>query len=258
MTQNNYLKIVLPSISVIIPAYNEEKTIGGIIESILKSKFPCEIIVVNDGSTDKTLEILKKFKRKVVVLSNAKNQGKASALVKGIKKAKGEIVVFLDADLSGINQFHLLSLVMPLTECGYRACIGYLGATEKLEIKGFNPLWILSGQRAYFKKDLLPLLPQLKNFGYGIEIYLYNKFKNQKTLLAPLPNVNHLLKADKHSKKDAAFSYLKETAEIINAIAGINNFKPKEIAMLKKYLAKYIKKGKKYVSSLKDLLIEKK
>jgi len=91
----------LPKVSVIIPVYNEEKSIEGTLNSILTtnySKEKFEIIVINDGSTDRTLEIAKKFESKGVKIFSKKNGGKGSALNLGIKSAKGEIIFSMDAD----------------------------------------------------------------------------------------------------------------------------------------------------------------
>lgn len=88
-----------PSLSIIIPARNEEKAIANTIKAVKKLAYRknlLEIIVVDDGSTDKTAEIAKSFKN-VRVLSK-KRGGKASALNFGIKHAKGEIVACVDAD----------------------------------------------------------------------------------------------------------------------------------------------------------------
>ena len=87
-----------PSVSIIIPAHNEEEDIGETIKSVKKMKYPRrkEIIVVDDGSTDKTYEKAKKFKD-VRVLSK-KQGGKASALNFGLNRAKGKIVVCIDSD----------------------------------------------------------------------------------------------------------------------------------------------------------------
>ena len=87
-----------PSLSIIIPAYNEEKTIGKTIKAVKNLLYPkkFEIIVVNDSSTDKTCSIAKKFKD-VKVISKQKG-GKASALNLGLKYAKGEIVACIDSD----------------------------------------------------------------------------------------------------------------------------------------------------------------
>jgi len=87
-----------PKVSVIIPAYNEEMVIKKTIDAVIEAQYPDkEIIVVDDGSTDKTLQVSKQFKNQVKIL-HKENGGKASALNYGIVYAKGEIIVIVDAD----------------------------------------------------------------------------------------------------------------------------------------------------------------
>jgi cellulose synthase/poly-beta-1,6-N-acetylglucosamine synthase-like glycosyltransferase len=89
---------VYPRISVIVPAYNEERVIRGTIESLLATDYPDkEVVVVDDGSKDKTLEIAMEFKDKVKVI-HKENGGKASALNQGLLYTTGDIVVIVDAD----------------------------------------------------------------------------------------------------------------------------------------------------------------
>jgi len=94
-----------PSVSVVIPAYNAEKTIIRNLSALVKQKcpYPYEIIVVDDGSTDKTAEITKKFiedfaNPKRMRLINLAHRGPAAARNTGIKEAKSDIVLFTDAD----------------------------------------------------------------------------------------------------------------------------------------------------------------
>jgi len=77
-----------PSISLIIPAYNEEKNIGETLQNVLSAHYPkkFEIIVVDDGSKDKTAEIVKKFKIKLL---KGMHQGKAKAVNLAMKHARG-------------------------------------------------------------------------------------------------------------------------------------------------------------------------
>lgn len=87
-----------PKISVIIPAYNEEKVIAKTIEGLLETQYPKkEIIFVDDGSKDKTLEVASQYKDKIKVL-HKENGGKASALNSGLVYSTGEIIVIVDAD----------------------------------------------------------------------------------------------------------------------------------------------------------------
>ena len=93
----------LPKVSIVIPVYNEEKSIASTLKSILASNYPkekLEIIVVNDASTDRSLEIANKFRSKIVkVFSTKKNGGsKAAAFNFGFSKVTGEFLFCMDAD----------------------------------------------------------------------------------------------------------------------------------------------------------------
>jgi len=89
-------------LSIIIPVYNEERTVAEIIKLVKKVKFPAnisrEIIVVNDASIDKTGKILKKIDG-IKIYSLKRNQGKGAAVMTGVKYSKGDVVVIQDADL---------------------------------------------------------------------------------------------------------------------------------------------------------------
>ena len=94
-----------PSVSICIPAYNEEEDIAETVNSVLRIDYPMnriDVIVVNDGSTDRTMEIVegikKKNKGRRIILLNQENKGKAAAMNYALKVAKGEYFVSLDAD----------------------------------------------------------------------------------------------------------------------------------------------------------------
>ena len=91
-------------VSVIIPAYNEEKSINDTINEVIKVLKKnnlykgSEIIVIDDGSTDKTKDIISK--KEVIILSNPTNMGYGYSLKKGINKAKNETIIITDADMT--------------------------------------------------------------------------------------------------------------------------------------------------------------
>lgn len=92
-------------ISIIIPAYNEEKIIGKSISKVIgfleNKKFDYEIIVVDDCSKDRTRSIINNFNsKKIILIENKKNIGKGYSIKKGILNAKKNLVLFSDADLS--------------------------------------------------------------------------------------------------------------------------------------------------------------
>lgn len=89
----------MPKISVIIPAYNAEKTIFKTIETVRQQTFSdFELIVINDGSKDKTLEIVQSIKDERIKVFCYENSGLSTARNRGISKANGEYIAFLDAD----------------------------------------------------------------------------------------------------------------------------------------------------------------
>jgi glycosyltransferase involved in cell wall biosynthesis len=90
-----------PFLSIIIPVYNAESTVEKIVSSILSENIDdIELILVDDGSTDTTLKVLRGIKsnRKDIVVVSQKNSGPSAARNSGIKKAKGEYIQFYDAD----------------------------------------------------------------------------------------------------------------------------------------------------------------
>lgn len=134
----------LPKVSVVIPAWNEEVGIGKSIGSLLANTYKnVEIIVVNDGSTDKTEEAVRKFKQRKVRYFKKENGGKGTALNFGISKARGEIIVTMDADsvfdrqaienlVRYFNDDSIMAVVGNVKIGGGRGLIAYI---QKLEYR---------------------------------------------------------------------------------------------------------------------------
>ncbi len=92
----------MKKLSIIIPVYNEESTIGELLTRVWSAQLPQwsrQIIVVDDGSTDGTRKALKPWEKKVKVIYKRTNEGKGSALTIGFAEAKGDIILVQDADL---------------------------------------------------------------------------------------------------------------------------------------------------------------
>ncbi len=107
-----------PLISVIIPAYNEEKNIDKCLRSISNQTYPnIEVIVIDDGSTDKSVKIIQEFP--VQLLTGLAHQGPAKTRNKGVKFAKGLILVFVDADMTFSKDF-IEELVRSVIEGKYK------------------------------------------------------------------------------------------------------------------------------------------
>jgi glycosyltransferase involved in cell wall biosynthesis len=87
-----------PSISVVIPCYNYARYVGGAIESALGQGYAeKQVIVVNDGSTDGSLDVIARYLGRVELIDQP-NRGSIAAYTRGFEQARGDIVIFLDAD----------------------------------------------------------------------------------------------------------------------------------------------------------------
>lgn len=194
-----------PSISVIIPLYNKETIVRKSIESVLSQSFKdFELIIVNDGSTDRSMEIVHSIEDKRIRLMEQDNTGPSAARNKGIYSAKADWIVFLDADdefePGALEHFHRLTLKYPQADMFlgevYINCKGkrYLG---KRYTEGFvsnifkahvnNLLMQCSGSTLY-KKELAERYP----FNEQIRRYedletLFKKYKIAKLYTTSFP-----------------------------------------------------------------------
>lgn len=91
-----------PLVSIFIPARNEEQDIRCTLQAIFANEYPnCEVIVINDASTDKTLEVLKQLQVEypdLIIINSLSNMGKANALNHALLISHGEIILTIDAD----------------------------------------------------------------------------------------------------------------------------------------------------------------
>lgn len=88
-----------PLISVILPVFNTEKYVAEAIESVLNQSYTnIELICINDGSTDRSIEILKSYGSKIILIDSKENCGIGETRNKGIRIAKGDYIAFMDAD----------------------------------------------------------------------------------------------------------------------------------------------------------------
>jgi len=94
---------MIKTLSIVIPALNEERTIGPVIEKVMAQDLPepwnKEIIVINDGSTDRTEESLRPHLAKIKYIKHPENRGKGAAIRTAIEHASGHAVIIQDADL---------------------------------------------------------------------------------------------------------------------------------------------------------------
>lgn len=104
-------------LSVVIPIYNEVATVESVVSRMRETRMPLELILVDDGSTDGTRELLEKMEDdpELTIIMHEKNRGKGAALQTGFKAATGDVVAIQDADLE-YDPFELRYLLQPIVE----------------------------------------------------------------------------------------------------------------------------------------------
>lgn len=140
------------SCSLIIPAYNEAGRIRSIVTAGLACELFAEVVVVDDGSQDGTADEARAQGARVV--RHPRNQGKARAMETGLAATAGEVVTFLDSDLTGVSVDHVAQLVKPVVEGQCRAALAVFrgGRLATTLAQTFFPM--ISGQRC-LQRELL-------------------------------------------------------------------------------------------------------
>lgn len=236
-------------VSAIIPAYNEEKTVAGVVSVCLKTPEVDEVIVVNDGSTDQTLKKLQPFKNKIKIISLSKNRGKGYAVAQGAKKARNRLVLFLDADLLSLKPHHIYSLINPVAEDKADMTIGALVSNDI----SYYRWWPFSGQRCLKKELIKPLIPQMEKTNYGLEVLLNEAFRDKRVIIVPLIFNEKVLLDKREKQRDWIIAYAKEGWEIIHQTISSRSkdyqekVKEKFIRNLSSYLKISYKKLKEYL-----------
>ena len=200
------------SMSVIIAAYNEERTLSSIVEIVLAWGKAKEIIVVDDGSTDQTSKSVRQFVPRIHLIRHKQNVGKAAAMADGILRSSGDILIFLDADTVGLTHKDLDRMVAPV-EKGKADMV--LGAARFWSAGKFEPFTTLTGQRVMRRNDVLPFVSDIRGIGYGVELFINKKFEQKRVVSVRLPHVFILGKLEKQTLPDALVSYIKEIRELL-------------------------------------------
>lgn len=217
-----------PTITIIIPVFNEFRTVGSVVEIACSWDKSAEVIVVDDGSTDDTGNVLAGLAHDTLrLISYTPNRGKGYAVAQGITKATGEILLFLDADATGLTHRALDALVTPLVE---NSADMTMGLVRLWRFPGRGPHTGESGFRAFWRRDIIPHVDGMKTVGYGIEHYINNMYRDRRVLSIHMPYVFIVDKLMKKTSLTTLFTYIREAVEI-------------RIQLLKNYMARRKKKG---------------
>ncbi len=193
-------------VSIVIPTLNEEKNLSIVLRDVentmkqLKKKY--ELIIVDGHSKDKTVDIAKQFKANILY----DDVGKGSALRKGMKEAKGNIIVMMDADCS--HRGSELRIMIEAINSGYDICMGSRfiqgGGTDdmsfhrrvgnKFFVSLVNTFWHMDysdlcyGYRTMNRKAVETLLPILESKGFGIETEISIKAAKNRLKVLEIPS----------------------------------------------------------------------
>lgn len=210
-----------PTCSAIVCAYNEEKQLPAVLDGLLGAAFIQEIVVVDDGSQDRTPDILREYSRfaRIVPIYLKHNQGKGNAMAEGAAAAYGDLLLFVDADLVNWDASYAIQVIKPLLDGKADMAIGYplrehdsWDSADLLRIQRW-----LSGERAVWRDDILPLLPKMRPSRFGVEtlINMHYKTRHQPIRMISLKGLLHPLKFEKSSRSEAWGEYRKEIGQIL-------------------------------------------
>ncbi len=183
-------------VAAIIPAYNEEQTIGVVVEVLLTCPVIQEVIVVSDGSTDATVQVASRYPVQVVALEQ--NLGKGGAMKAGAQRTNCDVLLFVDADLVGLNRTHINALVEPVLSGKTVMSIGVFSEGRVSTDLAQKIAPSLSGQRAV-KKQFFDAVPKLETSRFGVEVALTNYAERHdvEVVRVPLPYVSQVTKEQK-------------------------------------------------------------
>ena len=203
-------------VAAIVPAYNEESTVGNVLKTLKSAKGLNEIIVVSDGSTDQTAQISKSFG--VKVLEGPEREGKGKAMRKGVKNTDAKIIAFFDADLIGLSPEHVSQLVQPILKGEAEMVVGIrdrIGETPLFLLK-IDPLLAFGGERA-LKREIFENLPERFSRGFEIETALnfYCQVNKIKVKYVKLKGLKMIIKEKKYGLIKGFWERLKMEEEMI-------------------------------------------
>lgn len=212
----------MPSIAAIIPAFNEERTIGGVVATFKDSSLITDVIVVSDGSTDQTAERAEEAGARVFRLPI--NCGKGEAMAHGLTQTDAEIILFADADLRGLTMEHVEQLIRPVLSGARFMNVGLRDRGLLTPLTAHLPL--ISGERALRREVIERVNPRLLR-GYMIESALNYSCRSRKLPYGSvrLRGLSIRRKYEKVGARRAIPQYLKMGFEIAKSIIMVRLWK---------------------------------
>lgn len=204
----------------IVAAYNEEKTIADVLAALTRSPLIDEVIVVSDGSEDRTVEIARGVEG-VRTVALKENHGKGFAMAVGVANASNDTLFFCDGDMYNITEEHIRALILPVVggECDMNIGVRDRGAVKNylhLELK-CGP--VLSGIRV-MRRRVFETVPVQYQSHYKIEAALNcfcarAGYRQRETVIEGL---GHVTKESKRGLRDGLHARWRMTREVVLVI----------------------------------------
>ena len=192
-----------PLVSIIVPVYNEEELVEEVLQRLgkLREKLNAEIIVIDDGSTDNSVQKIREFSW-AKLICHKKNLGKGKAIATGVTCSKGQIIIIQDADMEYPPE-DIPKIIKPIIEGRADVVYGsrFLGRNEGMSFShrlgnkilslAASLLYrikitdIMTGHKAFLRNFITP--SDFKECGFGIEIEVTAKLLRQKLRFLEIP-----------------------------------------------------------------------
>ena len=202
------------AVTAIVPALNEEKTVGRVVRTIREIREVSRVIVVDDGSTDKTAEAASEAGAELLRLPE--NRGKGSALAEGVARSEAEILLFADADLTGFTESHIRTLLDPILGGASDMVIGTIdrGAIANIWVRRFESPF--SGIRA-LRREIWDATPRDLKRGFEVDaaITVAARRRRLRVRVVTLVGLHHRAKPKKRGLVAGWVAWTKMWGEIL-------------------------------------------
>jgi glycosyltransferase involved in cell wall biosynthesis len=206
----------VPAYDVVIPARDEEPTVAGVVRAARTAKGAGRVLVVDDGSSDRTAELAKAAGATVIRARPAGEPGsKAQALAQGVAATEADVLVFFDADLLDVRPVHFEALAEPVLAGDAWLSCGMI-SYGRLRDPFFLRLPPITGLRA-IRREVFAAIPDSKRNGFQIEIMI-NEVVARRGLpstIRVLPGLQHRSKVQKVGWRRGLPSHLAMTRELL-------------------------------------------
>lgn len=226
-SRNSALSAPNQQVAVVIPAYNEEARIGAVLRAACQARLVNEIIVVSDGSSDRTVEVAQRH-RNVRVVALSKNRGKGAAMAAGVQASEAGIIAFVDADLDDLRPEHVDQIIRPLLGGHCDMCIGVFRGGKFWSDTAQRISPYISGQRA-LTRTLFEAVPYISEMRMGVEVSIntYARRVHARVLRVVLRGVSNTYKEKKMGLVKGLAARWEMYHDIVNAKVRMRRRKPR-------------------------------